>query len=107
MHCGSLRPVSAPAKVESKVEFSSTFRAATYPSANQIVVMQIHYMDATWTLSNGNRLCDTTRRGYVKKQVGDLRTEDKVIIAVGKHPIMFEQTLGILIFAIFVFIDVR
>ena len=55
-------PWSAP-----KVEKCATFQAVMDPSANQIVVMQIHGCVTTWSLSNGIVLVIKIRRVYVKK----------------------------------------
>ena len=64
----------------------STFPAATNPSANQITVMQIHYCDATWTLSNEIIFVIQPHIDLSKSRpaAGDLRLEEKVIIAVGQ-----------------------
>ena len=73
-----------------------TFPAATDP-ANQIAVMQIHTLLGLWPMKN--RICDTTREntwiccGKSRPAAGDLKMDEKDIMAVGNQPILFDQFL--------------
>ena len=54
------------------------------------MVMQIHYFDASWTLSN--EIAFVVQQA-VKKPAGSGGMEEKVIIAVGIRPIQFDRSL--------------
>ena len=57
--------------------------------------MQIHYWDATWTLSKKIIFVTQphTDMSTSRLAAGDSRMEEKVIIAVGKRPVQFDQSL--------------
>ena len=71
-------------------------KTATDP-ANQIAVMQIHTLLGLWPMKN--RICDTTREntwiccGKSRPAAGDLKMDEKDIMAVGNQPILFDQFL--------------
>ena len=100
MHCGSVRQVGSVSCVQKlrKVQLFQGATVATDPSPNQIALCKYIPCDATWTLPNENHLCGTTRESTwicqnTSQPAGDLKMDEKLIIAVGNRPILYDSTL--------------